>query len=369
MQSAAVEASLRSIDTLRRAGVTAALLLAVFGAIVTFMGITTLSDVTNFARSEVLKTIARQAKDSGEALNQITDLKLRYERASAEAENLLNEINSRRNELRFLTEMDVNTPTLNYFVLAGELDQIHSEYQAQLQSYLFERSGPPPSIQRLLGDEMRDKAAAVFSTLITGIEDDADESSVDVSRDTLFNAAADAFRINFNAIGLRLILAAKNIGAADEPIPAEHEARLLRAQLQLQQVKVADALARVPDVLAKSNAVNLHLVVSEIWNVGLQSGAPVVVAQHLIDYLERWDGEPASYSLVTIGRLFGLSHRTSDWERGRCFVRLAVARWQNEPPSVQWESQSAQQIQRAVAELEVAELSVDTEPMSVGDCL
>lgn len=92
LQNAAIEASLKSIDTLRKAGITTALFLFVLGAILTFMGFDSFSDVTNFAKREVLKAVSDQTEDTGEIFSQILSLKERYESATAEADTLLDKL-------------------------------------------------------------------------------------------------------------------------------------------------------------------------------------------------------------------------------------------------------------------------------------
>ena len=88
----------------------------------------------------------------------------------------------------------------------------------------------------------------------------------------LFNAAADASKIDLDFVALQLMEKASSISNGELP---EIEARLIRQKINYSVITKNEALVSIKEVLGRVTGYDLHHVVSEAFNIfTCPNGAP-----------------------------------------------------------------------------------------------
>lgn len=188
--------------------------------------------------------------------------------------------------------------------------------------------------------EFRQRAAVVFEGLLSAVRDDTASEKNRLSGNDLFNAAANAAEADLDFVALELMEIAAKI---DNGIRPEIEARLIRQRLAGGRINPAEAREAIGTVLEKVTGFDLHLVVSEAFNIGLHTADPAGIA-YLIDSRLRPELKAASYPKLNGARLLFMSIDKEDQKNGKEWYCDGLEALLREVPTLRWYSDSMDEL-------------------------
>ena len=188
--------------------------------------------------------------------------------------------------------------------------------------------------------EQRRKAETVFRRLI----EQSQSEQGGVPGDTLFNAAATASAFEMRMLGARLAKAAYETDRT-----SVHEARMLRFELMTNEILAEDAYQRMRQLSESAPRHQMHLTLSELFNLTFVIGRFEEFTQMLDDLKARLGDGAISYVwllqaqvLLGNGGSTHVSRAVTELEQG---LRLL----QDESPSAVWYGESVEQAQLVLA--------------------
>ncbi len=199
------------------------------------------------------------------------------------------------------------------------------------------------SISETLYDPgFRQKAAFVFQRLLTAVKEDAKTGKPKVEIVTLFNAAANASKVDMDFVSLELMEAAATQDKSKSP---ENEARLIRQRLTMSRISDDEALRQIQDVIKRVEGFNIHHVLSECFNIALRTADPAGMARMIQRELPK-DLHLVSYPMLLSARLLYMGSTQKDWEDAERLKGLGIRALSQEPTSVRWYQSSQAELRR-----------------------
>lgn len=178
----------------------------------------------------------------------------------------------------------------------------------------------------------RQKAAVVFEQLLKAVADDMKSGKYRFRSDTLYNAAANASKINLDFVSLELMEAAVK---SDKKKAPEIETRLIRQRISMQKITPDEGLAALKSVIGRTNGFDLHLVCAEAFNSALHLAIPVEMA-HLVRNSLKPELKDVSYALLNGARLLFMGDRKADWDLALEWYRKGLMSLASESPTARW---------------------------------
>jgi len=123
----------------------------------------------------------------------------------------------------------------------------------------------------------------------------------------------------------------------------EIAARYVRQLLSMDEITYEEAKKAITAVMRTANALNLHLVVSEAFNIGLKTASPSrmadLIRENLPEHLQN-----VSYVLLNSARLKYLSGLPEHVEEGEELFLSGLEAFAKETPAARWFEHSAQEL-------------------------
>lgn len=123
----------------------------------------------------------------------------------------------------------------------------------------------------------------------------------------------------------------------------EITSRLIRQRLGLAKINNEEAKDATAKVLSKTTGFDLHLVVSEAFNIGIHASDPVGMADLIQNHLPN-ELSSVSYVFLNNARLKMMGNSMSDWDKGKQLYFDGLAAFTNEAKTARWYKHSAEEI-------------------------
>lgn len=225
----------------------------------------------------------------------------------------------------------VNSATTRVGRLLGDLDNA----EQALRIVNAGQTDPVGDYLRILNEssidyldvEQRRRAETVFRRLIEQSQSEAES----VPAEVLFNAAATASEFDMTALGARLAT------AAHETNPnSVNEARMLRFELRTNQIGAAEAYEHMRRLSESAPRHQIHLTLSELFNLAAVSGRFEEFADMLDDLKERLGPEAMSYIWLLKAQTVLVNGGSDAIARGLAEIRQGLELLQGESPGAVW---------------------------------
>ena len=299
-------------------------LFSVLLVIIGFIGFGSLREIQNTAGSvaeiEVGKLLSTKAGESAGLSETLEKLTTDTKRAQERLENLAGRLDAAEHAMG-IVDGDAFDIVGDYLRLAEELDEAGI--------------GKTLVTQR----EQRERARVVLQRLSEtgeGAElssDDAVEAGRDpVLADIFYNAAGTASSLQM--ADLASALASRSWNAQKSP---EHETRMYRAQMEageLEEEKGFSEVVRVLNGLDRTH--NIHLTLSESYNVAVKTGLLSEMTNSLSELAARLGDRSPSYLFVVRARLRLLVGFREDVEGALADIRTGLEMLSTESPNAAW---------------------------------
>ena len=229
-------------------------------------------------------------------------------------------------------ESQVDSATTGIERLLGDLDNA----EQALRIVNAGQTDPVGDYLRILNEssidpldvEERRRAEIVFRRLIE--QSQSEEEGVPAS--VLFNAAATASEFDMTALGARLATAAYETN----PDSVNYEARMRRFELRTNQIRAAEAYEHMRRLSGSAPRHELHLVLSELFNLALVSGRFEEFAEMLDDLKERLGPEAISYIWFLKAQTLLINGGVDALARGFAEIRQGLDLLHGESPAAIW---------------------------------
>lgn len=196
--------------------------------------------------------------------------------------------------------------------------------------------------------DFRQRAAVVFEALISTARDGFENGGLTIDANTLFNASQNASSADMEFVALEFLEIASAISGKARPV---YEASLIRKKITMSRYHAEkgsggdeQAWSEIETVLSQISGHELHLVVSEAFNIGLVLADPVRMSKTIQACCPEQLGN-VSYSQMIRARLMLIGGETEDdWRAGRELFRASLLSLKQESPSVRWYEHTAEDV-------------------------
>lgn len=317
-------------------------IIALAGAIGAYRFGKSFKELRDIVREDASATFRREFFGNKDQLEDVAKLKNEYESARITLESITQDLKGYSALAEAARRASRFDPLVEYFTLDREID-VRSEKTMAM------RDGDTSiSISETTHDvEFRQQAAVVFERLLEAVRLGKQEGQTPkVGSVTLFNAAANASKAGLDFVSLQLMQAAFEMTSGRAP---EIASRYIRQQLSMSVISPVEAKERIASVLANTSGFDLHLVVSEAFNIGLRISDPTGMATLIIDSLpENLRG--ISYVLLNNARLYLLGSTPEHWVAAEQLFINGIRAFAEESPTTRWYESSQTEIKRILKE-------------------
>ena len=322
-------------QTIRLMLLSFSLLLTVLFAVVGVVGVGSLRELQNSARSIVEL--------------EISELLSEKDGKTSELSGILQEIADDTDDLR--ERLSALTGRLEQATVA--MEDVEAGLFADVGAYLRlaeELQAVAPG--ELVTDQaLRERARAVLERLLKTeeSEDGSAEAIGDVVlAEILYNAAGTASRLQMPRLASGL--AQRAWEAQKSP---EYETRLYRSQMEAGDLDEGEGLGKVIGVLdALDKTHNIHLTLSETFNVAVASGRLEEMVGAFDRLIGRLDGRSPSYAYVVRAEMKLLIGFESDVEGALADMSIGLAKLSTESPNATWFDSAVSDSRQLLEELE-----------------
>lgn len=194
--------------------------------------------------------------------------------------------------------------------------------------------------------EFRQRAAIVFERLLEVVQNSDKTGIHKVEVNTLFNASANASLIDLDFVALALMEVSGRLSKGGRP---EISSRLVRQKLMMSSITNEEAIREISEVIKMTNGFDLHLVVSEAFNIGMMISDPRRMS-NLIDSAISPNLKNISYTRIARSRLLSMGSNSADWDEADKLYFAACTALKDEQPSARWFRHSSDDIARVASE-------------------
>lgn len=194
--------------------------------------------------------------------------------------------------------------------------------------------------------EFRQKASVVFEKLLESIMENEKSKTTKLSTSDLFNAAAVAAEAELDFVAIELMEVADRLAQGAAP---EIKARLIRQRLTMSRILPEKANAEIAALLETVNGFDLHLVVSEAFNIGLGGGDAAEMAR-LIEKSLNPTLRNISYTKLNGARLMFMGQNAVDWQLGEKWMLEGLAALTRESRAARWYEHSLSEVASLIEE-------------------
>ena len=294
------------------------------------------SEATNNAQKAASSAFEREFFRNTENAKDFSDLKQKYEAAIASLTKIVSDLKGYVALREIVGKVENFDPLELYSALDQEIDL------RERKTRQYTTSGDTPITETTHDPAFRQKAAFIFQRLLNVVREDAKSGKPKIEVITLFNAAANAAKVDMDFVSLELMEAAV---AQDKSKTPENEARLIRQRLTMSRISDEQSLAAMREVIRRTSGFNVHHVLSEAFNVGLRTANPAGMGRMIMDELPN-DLKSTSYAQLIAARLLSMGNNAADWTPASTLKAKGVAALHSEPKTVRWHSSSLSEARR-----------------------
>ena len=241
-------------------------------------------------------------------------------------------------------------PLVEYKALAREVRKRHEKSREAAVN----PAAKIPLEETIDDPAFRRRAASVFEKILDDL--DREESRRTIDSVELYNMAATASQMDMDFVALELMRRANKFSNGDwldkllkegqwpEQLQGvEIAARYVRQLLSMDEITYEEAKKAITAVMRAANALDLHLVVSEAYNIGLKTASPSQVADLIRENLPEHLRE-VSYVLLNSARLKYLSGLPEHVKEGEKLFLSGLDAFAKETPAARWFEHSAKEL-------------------------
>lgn len=261
------------IQSIKWLGAIASILLLGFSF---FIGksVTDVQSIAKNAASDAFSNAIRDNTSQGVTLKQLIEF---ARETSASLEQMRDALKGYADLLDTTKSASSFDPLIDYFSIDREIDE-REEKTRQMTA----GDDTITVAETTIDKEFRQRAALIFERLLLSVREDVNTGNNRFRSDLLFNAAANASKINMDFVSLELMETAFKTDSKSAP---EVEARLIRQRISMSRITPAEARSAIKTVLARTTGFDVHLVVSEAFNIGQLLANPAGVARLIAENL------------------------------------------------------------------------------------
>lgn len=293
------------------------------------------SEATANAQKAASSAFEREFFRNAENAKDFNLLRKKYEQAITDLEKVEADLKGFVALRDLVGKVEEFDPLELYLALSAEIQQ----REAQTRNYSLNSKDNKIS-ETIYDPAFRQRAAFVFQRLLKAVNKDTEKGKPRVDVVTLFNAAANASKIDMDFVALELMEVAV---AQDKSKAPDNEARLIRQRLGMSRISKEEALKALEVVLTRTTGFDLSLVISEAFNIGIHTNKPIETAQliskHLPSELQR-----TSYALLVRARLMLMGATQAEWDEGERLKKQGLSALKLEPTSTRWHEHSLGEI-------------------------
>lgn len=240
-------------------------------------------------------------------------------------------------------------PLVQYKALDSEIDKRRSK------TLLLAHGDLSIKIKDTVADpDFRQRAAVIFEKLISTAKEGHEKGNLTIDVNTLLNASKNASAADMPSVALGFLEIASAVSKGTKP---EIEASLVRQRITMSSYHTdaqsggnEQAWADLAKALAATTGFDLHLVVSEAFNLGLHFANPPKMAAFIYDNLPT-DLKNVSYAQIIRARLLLMGGQTdADWALGRKLLNDALISLKKKSSSLNWFKHAAEDIAKLLSE-------------------
>ena len=314
----------------------------VAGAFVAYRFGKSFKELTDSAREDAAATFRKEFFGNADHLEEVATLRNKYETAKASLEVISQELKGYSALAETARRASGFDPLVEYFTLGQDID-IRSEKTTAM------RAGDTKIqiSETTLDVEFRQRAAVVFERLLEAVRRGRDAGQTPkVGAYTLYDAAANASKADLDFVSLQFMQAAFEMSSGRAPDIAS---RYIRQQLTMSAITAEEAKERIGDALANTSGYDLHLVVSEAYNVGMRISDPAGMA-NLIESRLPAGLRGISYVQLNNARLRLLGNTAEDWAAAEQAYCKGIRTFSNESNTARWYEYSGIELSRILYE-------------------
>lgn len=314
--------------------------IVIFGA-VSLLGIKSVNDINERVRSAARVAVDESFREksgiAGDLVSEaekIKDISKQLVEIKAQLKSYADLADTADAALKF-------DPLIEYRILKPEIERRHEA------SRKLRRGDTSIKAEDTLADvDFSRRVAVVFSRILQAAKDDEAAKRQRLSTVDLFNLSASASEADLDFVSLELMEIAVRQDKSRQP---EVEARLIRQRLAASRITREEAKAALEPVLRRVNGFDLHLVVSEAFNIALHSADPAgmsdLIQSSLDEKLRR-----ISYVPLVRAELLFMSDVADDWKKADTLFAEGLEALERESVEARWFQSSARQVVKLFAE-------------------
>jgi hypothetical protein len=315
---------------------------AVAGAFVAYRFGKSFKDLRDSVREDAVTTFRKEFFGKADQIEDVTQLSKEYEIARASLETITQTLKGYAALAEAAGRASGFDPLVEYFSIDRELDQRYDRTRA-----MFNGDPSVTVLETTHDKDFRQRAAVVFERLLEAVRLGREEGQTPkVGANMLYNAAASASKAELDFVSLQLMQTAYEMSAGQAPDIAS---RYIRQQLSMSVISADEAKASICDVLEKVSGYDLHLAVSEAYNIGLHiadpSGMADLIGSCLSDNLQG-----VSYVLLNQARLRLKGNTAEDWASAENDCSKGLESFKNESPTARWYKHSGEELSNILRE-------------------
>ncbi len=240
-------------------------------------------------------------------------------------------------------------PLVQYKALDIEIDE------RRAQTLRLAHGDSSIKINETIADpDFRQRAAVIFEKLISTAREGHEKGNLTIDANTLLNASKNASRADMSSVALGFLEIASAVSKGTKP---EIEASLVRQRVAMSAYHSdaesggnEKAWSDLAKALAATTGFDLHLVVSEAFNLGIHLAELPRMATFIYENLPV-GLKDVSYTQIIRARLLLMGGQTAaEWASGRQLTHGALIALSKEPSSVHWFEHTAEDIAKVLSE-------------------
>jgi hypothetical protein len=300
------------------------------------------STATENAQKAASSAFEREFFKNTENAKDFTALKTKYDTAIQSLKKIETDLKGYSELRNIIGNVENFDPLELYASLDKEIDQRYE------RSKLYSDPEAQVKINETVFDPaFRQRASYVFDRLLKAVKEDTKNGRPKVEIITLFNAAANASKMDMDFVSLELMEAAARQDKSNSP---ENSARLIRQRLTMSRISSEEGIQAIQLAIMQTNGFNMDQVLAEAFNIGIKTAQPARVAKIINEKLQK-NLQSTSYAKLISARLYLMGSTESDWKEGERLFHQGVELMQREPNTVRWKGDSLIEIKRLMKEI------------------
>lgn len=301
------------------------------------------SSATENAQKAASSAFERQFFKNTENAKDFSELKTKYDSAISSLQKIEKDLKGYAELRNVIGNVENFDPLELYASLDKEID-----YRYEKSSSYGDPNNKTNINETVFDPPFRQKSAFVFDRLLKAVKDDAKNGKPKVEVVTLFNAAANASKMDMDFVSLELMEAANSLDKSKSP---ENSARLIRQRLTMSRITSEEAIQAIQEIITNTRGFQFTHVLSEAFNIGIKTAQPVRIARIMTEktHPALWS---TSFSKLIAARLYLMGETSKDWDEGEKLFNEGIDLIKNEPSSVPWRKESMREARQIMKKMQ-----------------